>query len=356
MIEIITLEQEARWIELVKSFQNYDVYYLPGYVKAFKLQGDGEPLLIYYNNQKLRGICVLMRRMINRKLVSQLAIGDMDLYDVVTPYGYGGFIFEGDVDLSEMKIFMEEYTSCMCEGGIVTGFFRFHPQLNNAIYFNEIAPVYDLGKTVEVALTDKEDIFKNISSKNRNMIRKAIKLGVIVNHGQGKEILEKFKHMYDCTMEKRQARQYYFFDLKFYEALDNDLKDNYRVFYAEYDNKIISAAIILFAGKRMHYHLSGSHTEYKHMASSNLLLYEAACWGASQGLNTFHLGGGIGSCEDSLYKFKQSFNPKYSMIFSTSKQVYDIGKYQQLTDIAVRKHGVDSEATFFPLYSLVQNI
>ena len=40
----------AKWDDIVKSFPNYDVYYLSGYVKAFQVHGDGEALLLYYQS------------------------------------------------------------------------------------------------------------------------------------------------------------------------------------------------------------------------------------------------------------------------------------------------------------------
>ena len=50
MIQIISLSQPIAWDEIVKSFPNYDVYYLSGYVKSFYIHGDGEPQLLYYTS------------------------------------------------------------------------------------------------------------------------------------------------------------------------------------------------------------------------------------------------------------------------------------------------------------------
>lgn len=80
------------------------------------------------------------------------------------------------------------------------------------------------------------------------------------------------------------------------------------MFYAEYNNEIIAMSIILLANKRMHYHLSGVKYEFRPLAPTNLLLYEAALWGSKQGFESFHLGGGLKSSEDGLFKFKQAFN------------------------------------------------
>ena len=48
MLSTYTLEDSDTWDKIVKSFKDYDVYWLSGYVKAFKIHGDGEPLLFFY--------------------------------------------------------------------------------------------------------------------------------------------------------------------------------------------------------------------------------------------------------------------------------------------------------------------
>lgn len=50
-IQAITLDEHAKWDEIVKSFKNYDVYWLSGYVRAFEINGDGQPLLFFMKMQ-----------------------------------------------------------------------------------------------------------------------------------------------------------------------------------------------------------------------------------------------------------------------------------------------------------------
>lgn len=62
MISVYTLEQTEQWDSIVRSFEKHDVYWLSGYVKAFKIHGDGEPLLFHYESNTTRGINVVMKR------------------------------------------------------------------------------------------------------------------------------------------------------------------------------------------------------------------------------------------------------------------------------------------------------
>ena len=341
MIKLFDLSHSGEWDEIVCTFPNYDVYYLSGYVKAFHIHGDGEPYLLYYEVQSLRAIYVYMRR--------HTAIDGE--YDSVTPYGYGGVLFDGDTSEANLKAFWKDYLDEMAKEHIVDNFVLSHPVLKNAVPMKPISNVIDLGKTIDMDLSSPELIWENIHSKNRNMIRKAEKNGIVIEHGQGMELFDKFIEIYNATMDKDHAEEYYYFKHLFYKSIHNDLRNNYEMFYAKLGDKIIAMSIMIFANGRMNYHLSGSDIEYRNLAPSNLLLYKAAMWGCEQGFQTFHLGGGVGSGEDNLYKFKATFNKNSAYQFSIGKQVFDQEKYDEL--VRIRKNSdvnFDESSLFFPLY------
>lgn len=340
MIKIYTISQADEWNDVVRSFPNHDVYYLSGYCKAFEVHGDGAPELLYYEEGMLRAIYVYMKR--------QIASG---MVDTVTPYGYGGVLFEGDISTQNIELFGKAFEKQMQNDGVVSNFVRYHPVLKNSGPMKQISEVIDLGKTIAIDLGSPEIIWENIHSKNRNMIRKAEKNGIEIKHGKGMDLLEKFMEIYNKTMDKDHAEAYYYFKLPFYESIHNDLYDNYEMFYAEYEGKIIAMSIMIFANGRLNYHLSGSDIEYRNLAPSNLLLYKAALWGCEQGMKTFHLGGGVGSGEDNLYKFKAAFNKISDYQFSIGKQVFDKRAY----DVLVKRRketdaNFDESSHFFPLY------
>ena len=99
MIHLYSLSQSAEWDALVSSFSEHDVYYLSGYVKAFQIHGDGDPYLLYYESGSLRAIYVYMRRLTSIEGV----------YDSITPYGYGGVLFEGDISEDHIADFWNDF-------------------------------------------------------------------------------------------------------------------------------------------------------------------------------------------------------------------------------------------------------
>ena len=338
-----TICQSEEWDKVVRSFCSYDVYHLSGYVKAFQLHGDGEPMMFYYEGEGVRGINVVMKRDISCDPYFEGKISPDTYFDFITPYGYGGWLIEGEGDKT---VLFTAYEKWCRENNVVSEFVRYHPMLNNAEKVEEFYDVIRLGKTIAMDLSSPDIIWAKLTSKNRNMVRKAQKSGVEIYHGQFPAIYKSFKEIYDLTMDSDNATEYYYFKDDFYDSIRNDLSNESQVFWAEIDGKIIAASIMISANGYMNYHLSGSLREYQHLAPSNLLLYKAALWGCLNGYKSLHMGGGVGSKEDSLYKFKSAFNREETKQFAIGKKVYLNDVYERLVEMK----NPDSESGFFPKY------
>lgn len=344
-LRVYGLDQQNEWDAAVRRFGDYDVYYLSGYVRAFQIHGDGEPLLFLYEKDDVCAINVVMKRDISRDERFEGKIEGNTWFDFVTPYGYGGWLVKGCGNDGKKEIF-QEYEEWCRENRIVSEFVRFHPILRNHENIRNYYEVVALGNTIALDLSSPETIWANLTSKNRNMIRKAKKSGIKIYNGRYPYIFDRFREVYKGTMDKDQADQYYYFGEDFYASILNDLATEAQVFYAELDGKVIAASIMLASGGHLNYHLSGSVREYQHLAPTNLILYEAALWGCMNGCRTFHLGGGVGSQEDSLYKFKSAFYRGEPCRFHIGKKVFLEKKYRELVEM---RQGL-LNPRFFPEY------
>ena len=359
MLKEFSIDNAEVWDQFVKGFHDYDIYYLSGYVKAFMIHGDGVPKLFYFEDDYMKAINVVMIRDIENDVNFIYKIPPNAYFDITTPYGYGGFLVEGIVNDNSLRLLENEYRTYCINVGIISEFVRFHPVLHNSEILKSIYETSKHGKTITMELNSKLQIWNNLISKNRNMVRKSLKSGVEIYCGRSKELFEAFMPLYNATMDKDKAKQYYYFKENFYKSILYDCKYNSIIFYAVYQDKIIAMSIVLLANGHMNYHLSAVDKQYQQLAPTNLLLYEAACWGCENGFKTFHLGGGLGSKEDSLYKFKSSFNRESNYEFVIGKKIFDEEKYKELVEIrknnALNPDGqdlriIDSTATFFPQY------
>ena len=341
MFAVYSLEQAEQWDAIVRSFKKYDTYWLSGYVKAFKIHGDGEPFLFFYESGSTRGINVVMKRDVAKDVHFTGKLPEGQYFDFATPYGYGGWLIEGG---DAENVFRTYETWCV-KNGIISEFVRFHPMVKNHESCTNFYDVIQLGEVVHMDLESPELIWNNITSKNRNHIRKAIKSDVKVYSGRYHEIFETFREVYNATMDKDSADKYYYFEPEFYKSILNDLPQNAQIFYAVKDGVVIVASIILSANGMMNYHLTGSLREYSSLAGSNLLIHEIALWGSAHGYKTLYLGGGVGSGADSLFEFKRAFYKGDLKHFYIGKKVFCQDKYDEL--LSKRE---PFESGFFPKY------
>lgn len=328
---IITTEEEKQWNDIVKSFSNWDIYYLCQYSKSLELHGDGQAYLIYFEKDKKRICYIVIQKDISKfKYLTECIEADT-WFDWETPYGYGGPLEEGGIDREFLEIFMEELTKYGKENHIISQFLRFHPLLENYKHWEEVFEVRHLKNTIFMDTTDEEAIMRNMDTKNRNMIRKAIKNEITIQIEEDQHI-EEFISIYEKTMKKNNADNYYYFSKEYFQYIFSAMREQTKLFCAYYQGKIISAAIFFYNKNYMHYHLSGALEEYKILASMNLLLYQAAVWANHQGIQKLHLGGGVGS-EDSLFHFKKQFHKNGKIDFCIGKNIFDIEKYNSLLEI-----------------------
>lgn len=314
----------------MKSFKNWDIYYLYEYAYSFMLHGDGDIFLIYFENKNDRFCYVVMQSDIADSDQFNGILEKGKYYDWETPYGYGGPLMDALISKESKDLFKSEIFEYCRKHMIVSQFVRFHPLLKNYEVMPEVIETRYLRDTVYIDTASPELIMSNMDSKNRNMVRKAQKNGVTIVK---KDITEfdDFISMYEETMKKNEAEEYYTFHRDYFESLKT-MEDNAVIFYAMYENIPISGSIMYYNDRYMHYHLSGSDIEYRKYSPSNLLLYEAACWASKHGIKQFHLGGGMAP-NDSLFGFKKQFNKNGKASFVVGRTIFKQDTYEELLNI-----------------------
>lgn len=330
-LEIIPFEKRENWDAIVRSFPRYDVYYLSGYVSAFRYTGDGDPLLLSYRGEKLR-LCYVVQQ---RDIAGSPSYGGIleqgRYFDWSTPYGYGGPLTDG-FDGREVGDFFRQLNDYCRSARIVSQFIRFHPLLQNHKVFEGSCELWKNRQTVFIDTADQTVINANLESRCRGAVRKALKNHIRIENGQSEEARRTFVRLYYDTMHRRNAADYYYFSEEFFSDFFANTADCCRLFYAMLDDETICSAIILYCNGRMHYHLSAAQRESLSLSPNNLLLYTAACWGAENGYRQFHLGGGV-EPQDSLFLFKRSFHKKGLADFYIGRNIFWEEAYRELLDI-----------------------
>ena len=119
MLEVIGPKYREKWNLYVKSFKQWDIYYLCEYAQSFALHGDGAPLLIYYEDEAARFCYVVMKKDIAESPLFGKKLLQGVYFDFETPYGYGGPLCDGNVPEESQKRFGEELGNYCSENHIV---------------------------------------------------------------------------------------------------------------------------------------------------------------------------------------------------------------------------------------------
>ena len=310
----------TEWNSYLDKFSpgDKDIYYTEEYVKLYETSVDKALCIIYEDN----GFVMLMP-FLQRKIDS--------FFDFETPYGYGGPIFNQDCKTSINKALI-----AMCnyfhDNTYIAGFVRFHPLLGNANKCNEVIPVLDDRQTIAIdtSLSEEEIWNTEINTKNRNTIRRAQKARLLFEADQKFHYLKNFIELYNRTMQRLSADEFYFFSEKYYYDFSESLSNNSFLGVVKYENKIIAAAIFMYNQCYGHYHLSGSDKDFQNLSPNNLLLFEAAKELKRRGIKKFHLGGGSDSDpKNSLLEFKSRFGKEHCQ-FSIGKLIFNESAYQNI--------------------------
>jgi serine/alanine adding enzyme len=307
------------WDDLLAELGCADPYLLRAYVEASCVLDPGDPTLLHLGNAVMA--CIVR------------AIPGSDVRDVTTPYGYGGPVGAAD--------FYEAYDAWCAERRVVSTFIRYHPLFEN--HLDAASPVNAAYSSPTVGWQLEGDLLAGMHGKHRNTVRKAVRAGVTATASAAPD-LAAFGTLYEMTMERQAAAEYYFFPPAYWERL-GALGDRLVLFDAMHEGEVVASALCMRGDRWLHYHLGATHNSARDLGASNLLLYEAALWGQEQELETFHLGGGAGGHEDSLFAFKQRFSPYGLREFWVGKAVHDEHAYRELSGDAE----LDLDG-FFPAY------
>lgn len=309
-----------KWNGYLDEFEDSqkDIYYSEEYVKLYETD-DAKPLC---------AICKTDGKILLMPFIRKEIDG---YYDFETAYGYGGPITNTE-DRKWVDDALYEMEQLFEKERYVCGFIRFHSLLNNAEICKDHMQVIFDRNTVAINTEEAEDeIWTNqIISKNRNMIRKAEKNGLVYKAEYNFESLPQFVKLYNATMERLEAEEFYFFNNSYYQSFINSFTGKAFLGTVKKDNELICAALFMYSKEYGHYHLEGSDHKYSKLAANNLLLWKTALEFHKLGVKEFHLGGGYNSEPDnSLLKFKKSFSRNIKD-FYIGKWIFNQKKYDEL--------------------------
>jgi len=345
---ILTSAEADAWHAALARLPRHDIYFTPEYHRPYENDGAtalafvataGEDLLFY----------PFLLRPIHRVGKSALPSGAAD---IETVYGYGGPLASSD-DPDFLRRSWRAFHDWCWETGVVAEFVRFHPLLaNHRLREMDEVDIQLDRQTVALELQpDSERLWHGYPSRQRNMVRKARKEGLVCRQIASAEALKRFPPLYHETMRRCGADAFYFFSPEYFASLVAELGDRVRFFAVLHRERTLAMAIILVHPPFLHYHLSCSAPS-PNLGATNLLLHTVAEWGGKNGCQWLHLGGGrTPRPDDSLLRFKASLS-HHRFSFLVGKRIHDRAAYEALCARWRNQYGPAPPPPYFLLYRL----
>jgi len=301
-----------------------DVYFTEEYIRLYEASGNRAVCFYYREGAELFLFPYLERRF--------WALG-RECFDFETAYGYGGPVSTSD-NPAFCASAWHAFVNLVCAKGYVAGFVRFHPLLRNESLCPRGVEIIPERYTVAMDLsgTVKDIWLDEIHTKNRNVIKKAVKNGLSFTADYEYRNYDEFKNLYAGTMDRLRADSFYYFSPEYFEKFKNGIRNSF-LGLVKVGQKTVAAAIFMYDSHYGHYHLSGSDKTMLNLNPNNLLLWGAAQELKSNGVELFHLGGGTDSAEDnSLLGFKRKFS-RSLFRFHLGKIIFNQDIYRELCRI-----------------------
>src|SRR5206468_2475272 len=121
---------------------------------------------------------------------------------------------------------------------------------------------------------------------------------------------------------RKEASAFYFFPDDYWLQIRREFADDLIRFDAYADGELAASILCLAASPLLHYHLGASSERGLVVGANHVLFYTIAVWASDRGFSCFHLGGGVGGFQDSLYVFKRRFDPEGQLAATVGKAVH----------------------------------
>jgi hypothetical protein len=276
-------------------------------------------------------------------------------FDVTSVYGYAGPLSTGDAEFRRRA--WEAVSDHWRLLGVVSVFTRLHPILGNAEMMATLPRsategLRRSGSTVSIDLTlPSSDQVRGYQKVLRQEIRTARDRGFVTAEDCQWADVDSFVDMYRDTMMRRSSRCEYLIDEAWVQTFRQALGPRAHLFVTRWQGAVASALLAIEQGPFLHAHLAGLNAGMTAHSPLKIMLDDVREWGTRRGLRHFHLGGGVGGREDSLFRFKRRFSP-ITHQFHTGRWIVDSALYTELE----RDHrrtlpaGLTEAQDYFPSY------
>ena len=334
----------AEWTALWERWPGREVFAHPDYVRLFSRPCDRTVCAVGED----AGGTILFPLLLRPLAAEPWAAPGERRLDAISPYGYGGPFAFGEGPRDDGAFWRAHEAWCR-EAGVVSTFARL------ALFDEQLprlpADPEPRGPTVVRALrADLGASWMEYDRSVRANVKAAERNGVTIEVDRTGARLDAFVEVYEHTMTRRGANDWYFFPRSFFDELVRRLAGQYVFFHALHEGRVVSTELILVSREHAYMLLSGTRAEAYPLRPNDLLRHKTVVWSAEQGLCAYVLGGGY-EPGDGVYRHKRNFAPKGQLEFRVACLLHDEAAARELeARRAAAEGGWAPREGYFPRY------
>ena len=343
---IDTLANHRQWLKLYNELAASDKspFFTPQYYQAY-LEVENHPVRcvwVYQDEDNYLFYPFLIRS------INDLGYDlDDEYYDICGAYGYNGPL--GKVkDPNFITLFNNGLQAYLQENKVVTEFVRYCPLIGNRKYHSYTEQTHVL-ENVYVDLTQGPDYVweKEFEYRVRKTVRKGASYNLETVFLSGEQIdadaIHEFFAIYNSTMQRNEADNYYYFDISFFTKLVEVMKDKVLLSTTYLGDKAISTELLLIDEQLCFGFLGGTLADYYEYKANSFQRWELIKHISDLGIQKYSMGGGVRG--SGLHKFKLSFAQNCDNPFYIGTKVHNsdihseiLSQLKQKWPEAARKH------------------
>ncbi len=347
-LQVLGTADCSEWLAVLKRARHYDFHHLPQYHRLSELRCEGDArFFVYSEGDHMIGLPLLLRP------VHPEQPGEWQ--DATSVYGYGGPVASQEsLPESIIRHFQVELAEALGERRVVSVFSRLHPLLPQREILAGIGECPVHGATLSIDLTlPEEEMRAHYSKSCRASLRKLRESGFLGVHDPEKRYLSEFVEVYLETMRRAGAHTSYLFGREYFDMLTRELGEALQLFVVVKDGEVAAATLCTICDGIVQDHLGGTRDAFLRHSPDRLVVDTARTWAAGMGAHTYHLGGGVGAREDSLFHYKSGFSHRRHT-FSTFRWVLFPEVYEELSAQRAAQNAakgvIPTSPDFFPAY------
>lgn len=345
VLDAADARERAEWTRLWESWADREVFAHPAYVELFARPG--QRTLCASSSTPSGGV---LYPFLLRPIASEPWGEGETARDITSAYGYSGPFSWGETSADD---FWKEVDAWLATQDVVSSFTRlslFPDQLLRLPSEPETAQ----SNIVRSLDLDSEALWKEYAHKVRKNVNKARRANLRVEVDESGTRLDEFLNIYESTMDRRDAKDDYYFSEDFFRTIVHELAGSYAFFHVLSEDRVVSTELVLVSVRHLYSFLGGTLADAFDLRPNDLLKHEVIEWGRSQGKKAFVLGGGYGG-EDGIFKYKLSFAPNGAVPFRVMRLVH---RPEEATRLVAKRQAYESaqgtpwepRAGFFPPY------